>query len=293
MKIKSAHPDTLLRIIFASLLTLAMPLQALAAPPAKENLVLMPLRVTAEDSGLQGAMETALVEGLQLKYKVFSGEQVAQKARAVFLKESRNTSKKECDETRCMQDIALAFQAELIATANVAKQDGSYFLAISIQNIFDNKVEYSKSLTCENCSKVQMIGKIKELSGAPAPVVTAAPVNSQAQEQEQQLAKLSTRIQELLTPDNLTASRVGIAGEIYNDAVKISPNDTRVKAASVKIVEACFQLATTKANEKKYREADDLINRGLELAPNNRQLTALQKDVVDRQKTKVKSFGGF
>jgi len=290
MKMKLALPDKSLRLIFASLFMLAMPFQGHSAQPAKENLVLMPLRVAAEDSGLQGAMETALVEGLQLKYKVFSGEQVAQKARAIFLKESRNTSKKECDETRCMQDIALAFQAELIATANVAKQDGSYFLAISIQNIFDNKVEYSKSLTCENCSKVQMISKIKELSGV---LVATAPVNSQAQEHEQQLAKLSTRIQELLIPDSLTPSRVGIASEIYNDAVKISPNDARVKAAATKIVEAYLQLATTKANEKKYREADDLINRGLELAPNNRQLSTLQKDVVDRQKTKVKSFGGF
>jgi len=293
MKMKSAHPDTLFRLTISTLFLLAIPFQTQAAPAAKENLVLMPLRVAAEDSGLQGAMETALVEGLQLKYKVFSGEQVAQKARAVFLKESRNTSKKECDETRCMQDIALAFQAELIATANVAKQEGSYFLAISIQNIFDNKVEYSKSLTCENCSKVQMIAKIKELSGAPAAVITAAPVNTQAQEQEQQLAKLSTRIQELLSPDSLTASRVGIASEIYNDAVKISPNDARVKAASGKIIEAYIRLATTKANEKKYREAEDFISRGLELAPGNRQLTALQKDVADRQKTKVKSFGGF
>ena len=49
------------------------------------------------------------------------------------MKESRNATHTECDETRCMQNIAEAFQAELIATANVTKKEGNYFLALSIQ----------------------------------------------------------------------------------------------------------------------------------------------------------------
>jgi TPR repeat protein len=133
-----------------------------------ERLVLMPLRVPEEDMNLTGAMETALVEWLQQKYDVFSGEQVSQKAHQIFLKESQNTAHKECDETRCMQNIAEAFQAELIATANVTKQDGIYFLALSIQNIFDSKVVYSKSSPCEKCSAAQVVNKLKELSGAIA-----------------------------------------------------------------------------------------------------------------------------
>ena len=36
-------------------------------------------------------------------------------------------------------------KAELLATANVTKKDGSYFLALSIQNIFDNNVVQSES----------------------------------------------------------------------------------------------------------------------------------------------------
>lgn len=139
----------------------------------KERLVLMPLRVGDDEQSLKGAMETALVQGLQQKYVVFSGEQVAQKAREIFMKESRNAAKKDCDETRCMQGIAEAFQAELIATANVTKRSGGYFLALSIRNIFDNKVEYSNSVPCENCSEFQVVDKLKELSG-PAPVASAA-----------------------------------------------------------------------------------------------------------------------
>ena len=131
---------------------------------SKERLVIMPLRVSEEDKSLLGALETALVQGLQQKYEVFSGEQVAQKAREIFLKESRATDKKECDETRCMQGIAEAFQAELIATASIAKQADGYFLALSIQNIFDNKVVYSNSVPCRNCDSFQVVDKLKELS---------------------------------------------------------------------------------------------------------------------------------
>jgi hypothetical protein len=163
----------LFSIALITAIVFSSPLQSVAASKDKQKaedteksrLVFMPLRVPPEDRNLTGAMETALVEGLQQKYVVFSGEQVSQKAREIFLKESRNTAHKECDETKCMQNIAIAFQAELIATANVSKQDGSYFLALSIQNIFDNKVEYSKSLTCENCTAVQVINKLKELGG--------------------------------------------------------------------------------------------------------------------------------
>ena len=130
-----------------------------------ERLVLMPLRVGEDDKSLEGAMETALAQGLQQNYVVFSGEQVAQKAHEIFLKESRSTAKKECDETRCMQGIAEAFQAELIATANVTKRDGGYFLALSIRNIFDNKVVYSNSVACKGCDTFQVVDKLKELSG--------------------------------------------------------------------------------------------------------------------------------
>ena len=89
--------------IVAVLCLIALPLQAQAKPAkaktnqeaTKERLVLMPLRLSEEDKNLQGAMETALVKGLQQKYEVFSGEQVAKKAREIFLKESRNTTHKE------------------------------------------------------------------------------------------------------------------------------------------------------------------------------------------------------
>jgi formylglycine-generating enzyme required for sulfatase activity len=168
--------------IMAVAFLVAIPLHSQAATKSKHNaaqqiekerLVLMPLRIPEEDKDLAGSMETALVKGLKQRYEVFSGEQVSQKAHQIFMKESQNTAHKECDETRCMQNIAEAFQAELIATANVTKKEGSYFLALSIQNIFDNKVVQSESLTCEKCTAVQVVDKLKELSGTIATAAAA------------------------------------------------------------------------------------------------------------------------
>lgn len=129
---------------------------------AKERLVLMPLRVGEESQNMLGAMETALVQGLQRKYEVFAGDEVAQKAREIFKRES-NTAKNECDETRCMENIAIAFQSELIATANVTKIEGGYLLALSIRNVMDNKAVYSNSIPCERCSAFQVVDRLKEM----------------------------------------------------------------------------------------------------------------------------------
>jgi TPR repeat protein len=138
--------------------------QEQTADSLKERLVLMPLRLDEEDKNLTGSMETALVEGLQKKYTVYFGEIVSKKAHEIFLKESRAKNKTECDEIKCMQKIAEAFQAELLATSNVTQRDGGYFLALTIQNIFDNKVVYSKSIPCDGCTSFQAVEKMKELS---------------------------------------------------------------------------------------------------------------------------------
>jgi hypothetical protein len=191
------HPSNLLKLFSITLITffvLTISFQANSASKTKQEadvsgkdrLVLMPLRVPPEDRDLTGAMETALVEGLQQKYIVFSGEQVSQKAREIFLKETRNTAHKECDETKCMQNIAMAFQAELLATANVTKHDGIYYLALSVQNIFDNKVEYSKTLTCEICNGAKVIEKLKTLSGV---ISSGAPDTAEDEYQKEAVRK--------------------------------------------------------------------------------------------------------
>lgn len=133
----------------------------------------------------------------------------------------------------------------------------------------------------------------KVASAAPPPVTpTAKPVDP-SQEREQKLSGLIGRINEMLAPAGLTATRANLAGELYAEAAKLSPNDARVKNASSQIADAYLKLATARADEKNYREADNLVSKGLELAPNHRLLTALQKDIAERQKPKRQTFGGF
>jgi len=175
IRIKFAAIATFLYLTcFVTQANSATPIKEIATQATKERLVLMPLRLSDTDKSLQGTLETALVQGLQQKYEVFSGTQVSQKAREIFLKESRSTTKKECDETRCMQGIAEAFQAELIATADVTKREGGYFLALSVQNIFDNKIEFSNLVLCEKCSIFQVASKLKELSGRRETKISSA-----------------------------------------------------------------------------------------------------------------------
>jgi serine/threonine protein kinase len=123
---------------------------------------------------------------------------------------------------------------------------------------------------------------------APASVASNSP-----QDREQQLAGIVSRIQEMLAPASLTATRVGLAAELYAEAAKVSPNDSRVKNAAAQIADAYLKLATARADEKSYREADNLVSKGLELSPNHRLLAALQKDIAERQKPKRQTFGGF
>jgi hypothetical protein len=163
-------------IVFLCLLGLLQPALAAksgkSAKPSqssKEKLVLMPLRLE-EEQKLQGTMESALVEGLQNKYTVMWGEEVERKAKEIFRKENL---KHECNEERCMQGIAESFQSELLATANVTKQDGGYFLTFTIQNLFDHVVVFTKSATCEGCTAFKVVDKLRELGIAAAPVAAA------------------------------------------------------------------------------------------------------------------------
>jgi len=170
----------LIPLIAATLCLIAAPLQAEAAknaPSDKDRLVLMPLRLTEDIQNMQGAMETSLVEGLQAKYTVFAGEDVAKKTREYFKKES---AKQNCDETRCLQNIAIAFQAELIAVANVTKIEGGYLLALSIRDAMSNEAVYSKSISCEGCSAFQVVEKLKELSGSVTNVAPTAIAQTRA-----------------------------------------------------------------------------------------------------------------
>jgi len=143
--------------------------------------------------------------------------------------------------------------------------------------------------------------KKKSPKPAPAPVVIAptpppvvvAPRVNEAQERERMLINIFARMQALLSPGSLTATRAVLATELYAEATKLAPSDARVRNAPDQIADAYLKLATLRADSKDYPEADKLIRKGLDLVPNHRMLVGLQKDIAERQKTKPRSFGTF
>ncbi len=212
--------------------------------PKKPRVVLMPIKVSVEDLNLAGSMETALVEGLQERYIVFSGERVQQKTREIFAKESK-TAKAECDETKCMEDIAIAFQAELIAVANVTRRDGGYFLAISIQNIFDNKVIYTKSKAYANQTAFEVIDKLKELTGTKPAVNNTVTPNLPEVEQKP-VTPVTTNNDEIALWNEIQSTNTVEDYTIYLDTYPEGKYTTLAKARIKKLQDE----AITKANQQ-------------------------------------------
>jgi len=222
----------------------------------KERLVLMPLRLEEADKSRQAAMEVALLEGLQQKYEVFAGAKVANKAREIFNKESHNTAHNECDETRCLQNIAEAFQAELIAVANVSKQDDGYFLALTIRNIFDDKVVYSKSTPCKNCDAYQVVDKLKELSvfEKPSDNITSHNIESLPIDANNKYEQIHSKSDDKWNcPKLLDAATEAVKNDDNKGIVFIAK---QMISASCELDDAYGSLIDSQVGLKQYRDAE-------------------------------------
>lgn len=129
---------------------------------AKPPLVLVPVQgagLTAED---KENYRIALQESLSQDYTVYSGGVVATKL--------QKSVSKNCDITECLQEVAIAFQGELIGRLVVTPDGNGYLLALEIKNIFDDKVVVSQNIPCEGCNQYAVIQKLRELDlamGAP------------------------------------------------------------------------------------------------------------------------------
>ena len=106
---------------------------SISTAEAKERIVLMPLQGSGIDSSYKPMMESAIAEGLFDKYEVLYGRNVEEKVKEIYKKLSEETvAGEECDDTKCMQQIGIEFQAELVATIRVLKNPQGYFLVLNI-----------------------------------------------------------------------------------------------------------------------------------------------------------------
>ena len=139
---------------------------SISTAEAKERLVLMPLQGTGIDSSYKPAMESAIAKGLFDRYKVLYGRNVEEKVKEIYKKLSEETAAgQECDDTKCMQQIGVEFQAELVATIKVLKNPQGYILVLNIINVLDNELVLSESEPCKGCDEFQVINVLKKMAG--------------------------------------------------------------------------------------------------------------------------------
>jgi serine/threonine-protein kinase PpkA len=114
-----------------------------------------------------------------------------------------------------------------------------------------------------------------------------------ARTREQRLQGLLSRFQDMTAPDTLTATRAGLAQDLLGQATRLAPDDPRVQALPSRLADAYVKLALVEVDDKKYAEAETLIDQGLEVSPNHRQLQKLRKDVAEKKSSKRQTFGSF
>lgn len=129
----------------------------------KERLVVLQVHGKGISKQDRVAYRAALVKALQNKYDVLSGDQVDKIARETFAKESKESL--ECDTEKCFQNIAIALQAELIASCNVNKKSGGYILTLQVNNVLENRTIISESNSCRGCDEFQVIDQLKLIVG--------------------------------------------------------------------------------------------------------------------------------
>ncbi len=124
---------------------------------ANPNLVLLPVQGEGLRESDKRIFQGAVQEGLSNRYEVFSGAKVQQKLKEI----SRDTI---CTAKACLENIAIAFNGELVARAFVERDADGYLLTLWVKNVFTDKVVDSISMGCPKCSKSDVIRKLKNMA---------------------------------------------------------------------------------------------------------------------------------
>ncbi len=182
--------------------------------PAKEAVVLMPLRPTKDipqDEMTQ--YEAALVKSLSEKYVVYSGQRVVERVNTVYKQRSAEAKAgKECDETKCLQDVALAFQTKegvpYIGIANIRRTSGGgYSMSLKITDVIDDLAIFSEQKSCDGCNENKVSELLKTIAGvvaAPAAEAPAAQASKGAGGNDMELAFWNS-IKDSVNPNDFAA----------------------------------------------------------------------------------------
>jgi len=125
----------------------------------KPNLVLLPMDVSEQEVDYESEYGSALQQGLQQRYTVFYGAAVEKELE----KEYRKLN---CDAETCNQNVAIAFNGELIADSSVKRTSSGYLLKMVIRNVITGKVLETKTQGCRGCDELVVINKLKQIGAS-------------------------------------------------------------------------------------------------------------------------------
>jgi len=112
---------------------------------------------------------------------------------------------------------------------------------------------------------------------------------------EVQLNGLLNKAKDYLNPNVLTPARAALAYDLYREATKLAPQDTRGSQGLQRVADTYLNIAAARAAAKQYDEASEILQKGLEINPNHSQLRSLQKEIDEKKNTKKpqRTFGSF
>jgi formylglycine-generating enzyme required for sulfatase activity len=140
----------------AALLILMTSLLAVNTQASKPNLVLLPIDVSKQDVDLEAEYGSALQEGLQKRYTVFYGAAVEKELEKEYQKIN-------CDAETCNQNVAIAFNGELIADGSVKSIKGGYLLKLVVRNVLTSEVIETTTVPCRGCDSFSVIDQLKNM----------------------------------------------------------------------------------------------------------------------------------
>ncbi|NRB41562.1 MAG: hypothetical protein HRU20_24335 [Pseudomonadales bacterium] len=119
-------------------------------------LVLFPIEIASVDADFEPEFGSALEEGLQQRFKVFYGPSVEAELNKEF-------EKIDCDAERCVQNVALAFNGELVADASAKRLGTGYALKLRIHNVLTGELIESRTHACRNCDGFAVMDAFKAM----------------------------------------------------------------------------------------------------------------------------------
>lgn len=120
------------------------------------SLVLLPIGMSENESDYKSEYGAALQEGLQERYTVYYGHEVEKQLEKEY-------ARVDCDEETCAQNVAIAFNGELIADASVKKIENGYLLKLIIRNVLTNKIIETQTDPCEECNYFSVMTRLRAM----------------------------------------------------------------------------------------------------------------------------------